>query len=155
MSNQVRDIQEDRFDQQVLQQSTPVIIDFWAPWCGPCKTMTSAFESLAKVYGNRMLFFKCNVDENLSVAKRFGIKAIPKLMLFNNGELVHSATGMMPQDAIEEVIENVLAGEKIPAPFLINEPYPISGMKRRAIHEIAGRLLQSNRHHPKTGRNHL
>ena len=113
-------IQEDRFDQDILKQPKPAIIDFWAPWCGPCKAMAPAFEALANAYGKQMVFATCNVDENQRMANRYGIKAIPTLMIFNGGDVIHSVTGMVPRGVLEDAIQKVLAGEAIPAPFMVN-----------------------------------
>jgi thioredoxin 1 len=120
MSESVAEIQKNAFDQQVLEQPQPVIVDFWAPWCGPCKAMAPAFASLAETYGNQMKFTKCNVDDHPSVAQRYGIQSIPTLMIFQEGQPVHSITGMVPRSDLEKAIEQALAGESTPAPFIVN-----------------------------------
>jgi len=120
MSEPISEIIDDNFEQQVLQPSKPVIVDFWAPWCGPCKAMAPAFESLAEAYGEKMIFAKCNVDESQETATRYGIKSIPTLMIFQKGAPVQSITGMVSRGAIEEAIGKALAGETTPAPFIVN-----------------------------------
>jgi thioredoxin 1 len=120
MSDFVTDIRGNAFDRQVLQQTKPVIVDFWAPWCAPCNAMAPAFESLAETYADQMVFTKCDVDCNTAVAERYGIKAIPTLMIFQGGEIVHSITGMASQSMLADAINDVLAGEATPAPFVVN-----------------------------------
>ena len=120
MSEFVAEIQENAFDQQVLEQSQPVIVDFWAPWCGPCKAMAPTFASLAEAYGNQMKFAKCNVDEHASVAQRYGIQSIPTLMIFQGGQPIQSITGMVPRSNLEKAIEQALSGESAPSPFIVN-----------------------------------
>ena len=120
MSEFVIEIAKNQFDQQVLQQAKPVIVDFWAPWCGPCKAMAPAFASLAETYGDQMVFAKCDVDNNTAVAERYGIKAIPTLMIFLRGEAINSITGMVSQGVLESAIKKALAGEAMPAPFIVH-----------------------------------
>lgn len=120
MSEALTDIQDSTFEQQVLQETKPVIVDFWAPWCGPCKAMAPAFASLAETYRDQMIFAKCDVDSNTAVAERYGIKSIPTLMIFQGGEAINSITGMVSQRVLEEAIQKALSGEVTPAPFIIN-----------------------------------
>jgi thioredoxin 1 len=120
MSKFVTEIENNQFDQQVLQPAKPVIVDFWAPWCGPCKAMAPAFASLAEAYQGKMFFTKCNVDDHPAVAERYGIKSIPTLMIFQGGEAIHSITGMVSQGVLEDAIKKALAGEAMPAPFMVN-----------------------------------
>ena len=120
MSEFVTEIENNQFDQQVLQQTKPVIVDFWAPWCGPCKAMAPAFASLAETYSNQMLFAKCDVDSNTAVAERYGIKSIPTLMIFQGGNAINSITGMVSQSVLEDAIKKALAGDAMPAPFIVN-----------------------------------
>jgi len=120
MSESVAEIEKDAFDQEVLEQPQPVIVDFWAPWCGPCKAMAPAFAGLAETYGKQLKFAKCNVDDHPSVAQRYGIKSIPTLMIFQEGQPIHSVTGMVPQSVVEDAIQQALAGESTPAPFIVN-----------------------------------
>ncbi|BBO83412.1 thioredoxin [Desulfosarcina ovata] len=119
MSESVIEIQESQFDQQVLNQSKPIIIDFWAPWCGPCKAMGPVFGELAAEYAAKMVFAKCNVDENQSIAAKYGIKAIPTLMIFQGGQVVNSITGMSSRSALETAINSAIAGEAPKTPFVV------------------------------------
>ena len=82
--------------------------------------MAPAFESLADTYGDKMMFAKCNVDESQATALRYGIKSIPTLMIFHQGQPIHSVTGMVSQSVLEEAINKALAGETTPAPFIVN-----------------------------------
>ena len=120
MSEFVTEIENNQFDQQVLQQAKPVIVDFWAPWCGPCKAMAPAFATLAETYQDKMVFTKCNVDDHPAVAERYGIKSIPTLMIFQGGEAINSITGMVSQSVLEDAIKNALLGKAMPVPFIVN-----------------------------------
>jgi thioredoxin 1 len=119
MSDFVIEIQTNQFNQQVLQQLKPVIVDFWAPWCGPCLAMAPGFESLAETYNDQMFFAKCNVDNHQNVAEQYGIKAIPTLMIFRDGEAVNSITGVVSQNVLEDAIRKAQSGEATPAPFIV------------------------------------
>ncbi len=120
MSEFVSDIEESRFEEQVLRQRRPVVVDFWAPWCGPCKAMGPVFTALAATYARDVRFAKCNVDQNQSVALKYGIKAIPTVMIFQNGEMIHRVTGMASQQTLADAIEKTLAGEPAATPFVVN-----------------------------------
>ena len=119
MSDLIQEITQAQFDQQVIQQEKPVIIDFWAPWCGPCKAMTPVFTAMAETYGAKMIFAKCNVDENQEVANRYGIKAIPTVMVFKDGGVVDTITGLVSQGALEEKIQAALTGGAPKTPFIV------------------------------------
>ncbi len=120
MSEFVTEIENNQFDQQVLQQAKPVIVDFWAPGVAPGKAMAPAFASLAKTYNNQMIFTKCDVDSNTAVAERYGLKSIPTLMIFQGGKVINSITGMVSQGVLEDAIKKALAGDVIPAPIILN-----------------------------------
>ena len=119
MADLVKEISQDQFDKQVIQQEKPVIIDFWAPWCGPCKAMTPVFTSLAEAYGSKMIFAKCNVDENQDIANRYGIKAIPTLMVFKDGGVVDTVTGLVSRGSLEDTVNRTLTGEAPKTPFIV------------------------------------
>jgi thioredoxin 1 len=84
MANNIIEVTDMNFDQEVLQSDKPVVVDFWAPWCGPCRMLAPIFEQLAQQYGDKIKFVKVNVDENPTSAIRFNIRGIPTVMIFKN-----------------------------------------------------------------------
>jgi thioredoxin 1 len=89
------------FAEQVVAATEPVVVDFWAPWCGPCRMVAPELEALAGEYGDRIRFVKTNIDEAPEVAARYDIRSIPMIGLFQGGELVKSIVGARPRHAIE------------------------------------------------------
>ncbi len=96
------------FEQEVLKSDSPVIVDFWAPWCGPCLMMAPAFESLAEDYQGKVVFAKLNTDENLKVASDYFIQGIPTLIIFKGGEEIDRLVGLQGRGALQRHIENAL-----------------------------------------------
>jgi thioredoxin 1 len=96
------------FDAEVVQSATPVVVDFWAPWCGPCKTIGPALEELAAEYGSQVKIVKVNVDENPGVASRFGVRGLPTLLVFKNGDPVANKTGAAAKPALKSWIDGAL-----------------------------------------------
>ena len=108
MAEGIMEIEDGSFDSEVLQSNKPVLVDFWAPWCGPCKAIGPVVEELAGTFGDKIKFAKCNVDNNPVTPGKFGIKAIPTIILFNKGDVVEQITGMVAKNKLEEAITKVL-----------------------------------------------
>ena len=108
MADEVMEIEDSSFDSEVLQSEKPVLVDFWAPWCGPCKAIGPVVEELAGDFGDKIKFTKCNVDNNPVTPGKYGIKAIPTLIMFKDGNVVDQITGMVAKSKIEETIKNVV-----------------------------------------------
>ena len=119
MAQNLLEIDDSSFEDQVLKAQKPVLVDFWAPWCGPCKAIGPMVEKLAASYGDQIVFAKCNADESQQTTARYGIKSIPTLMFFNAGNVFDKITGMTNQAKIEEVIKKLLAGEQWASPFIV------------------------------------
>lgn len=107
MAKTIHEIDDDSFDAEVIKSDKPVLVDFWAPWCGPCRAIAPTIEELEGVYGDRMKFVKVNVDENPISPSKFGIKAIPTLIFFKNGETADQITGMVAKAKLEEAIKKL------------------------------------------------
>jgi thioredoxin 1 len=92
------------FETQVLKSGTPVVVDFWAEWCGPCRMIAPALEEIAGSLGEKVKIVKLNVDENPQTASKYGVMSIPTLMLFKNGELASRQVGAAPKQKLEQWI---------------------------------------------------
>jgi thioredoxin 1 len=108
MSELIKQFTESNFDSEVINSEKPVLIDFWAVWCGPCKLITPEIEKLAEEKQNELKVGKLNVDENRDIAIKYGINSIPTLLLFKNGEVVKTLIGAMPKNKILSEISQFL-----------------------------------------------
>ena len=104
------EIEEARFDETVLKAKIPVLVDFWAPWCGPCRMVAPIVDELAEEYGGKVDFFKLNVDNNPRVAGKFGVMSIPTLIIFKNGAPVTNIVGFRPKAELKKSLDTALAG---------------------------------------------
>lgn len=102
MAGSVIELSEATFDSSVLKSDKPVLVDFWAVWCGPCRQVAPIVEALAAKWGEKATVGKLNVDDHAAVAERYGIMSIPTLMLFKNGQVVERVVGVSPQAALEK-----------------------------------------------------
>jgi thioredoxin 1 len=96
------------FDDSVLKSDAPVLVDFWAEWCGPCKRLTPTVEALAAEYAGKVSIGKLNVDENPNVAFKYQVRGIPTLLLFKGGQVVESIVGLAPKDDLKKVLDKHL-----------------------------------------------
>jgi thioredoxin 1 len=104
----VTDISDGEFEQKVIKSSVPVLIDFWAPWCVPCKMVAPVVEKLSHKYNGKMNFFKINIDENPRTPARFQVMSIPSLMIFKNGKVVETVVGAVPERNLVSRIDGVV-----------------------------------------------
>lgn len=108
MAEDIMSVSDNTFEEEVLKSELPVLVDFWAVWCAPCFLVVPTLEHLVQNYKEKLKIFKLNVDENMKISAKFGIRSIPTLLLFKGGELKETIVGALPQDKIIDVISKHL-----------------------------------------------
>ncbi len=103
------DIQTAKFDELVLKAKTPVLVDFWAPWCGPCRMVAPIVDELSTEYDGKVTFYKLNVDDNQATAQKYGVMSIPSLIVFKNGKPVTNIVGFRPKAELKKNLDAALA----------------------------------------------
>jgi thioredoxin 1 len=104
----ITEITQATFQTEVLQSDVPVLVDFWAPWCGPCRMVSSVVDEVAQDYAGRLKVVKVNTDEQPGIASNYGIRSIPTLMVFMNGEKVEQLVGAVPKSTLANTVEPFL-----------------------------------------------
>ena len=102
-------VKDDTFKQEVLNSKVPVLVDFWAPWCGPCRMVAPVVDEIALQYGEKLKVVKMNTDENPQTASQYGIRSIPTLMIFKDGQKVDTVVGAVPKTTLANTLEKYLA----------------------------------------------
>ena len=106
MSEHIHHVTDDTFEAEVLQSQGPVLVDYWAEWCGPCKAIAPTLEEVAKEYTGKLKVAKVNVDENQAIPRKYGIRGIPTLMLFKNGNLEATKVGALSKSQLTAFIDS-------------------------------------------------
>ena len=104
----VQQVSDESFDREVLKADLPVLIDFWAPWCGPCKAIAPVVEELAKEYAGKLKVVKMNVDDNPQTPSKYGVRGIPNLILFKGGEVRDQIVGAVPKAQLVKAVTQVV-----------------------------------------------
>lgn len=107
MSSSIITVSDDSFADKVIKSSQPVLVEFWAPWCGPCKAMTPTLEEISTEYEGRVVVAKMNVDENAHTPVEYGVRSIPYMAFFKNGEIVDTVIGAVSKDKLAEKLDKL------------------------------------------------
>ncbi|MBC8215791.1 MAG: thioredoxin [Candidatus Marinimicrobia bacterium] len=108
MAENVFEFTSENFDSEVIKANQPVLVDFWAEWCGPCKAIAPTINAIAKEYTEKVKVGKVNVDQNQQVAMQYGIRSIPSLLIFNKGKVVQQIVGAVPKESITKLLDETL-----------------------------------------------
>lgn len=108
MAGNLLQVTDETFENEILQNQTPSLVDFWAAWCGPCRAIAPVIEELAESYSGKVTVAKMNVDENPKTPGKYGIRAIPTLIIFKGGQVAEQITGAVSKSHIEEALKKVL-----------------------------------------------
>ena len=103
------DITKDTFDREVMDNKVPVLVDFWAPWCGPCRIVSPVLEKLSSEYVHKLKFTKLNVDDNQEIAAKHDVRGIPCIIIFSNGKEIDRIIGAFPESSLRQKIDLILA----------------------------------------------
>jgi thioredoxin 1 len=107
-SSDVVNLEDGTFDQEVLKSNTPVLVDFWATWCGPCKAIAPAVDEIAREYKGKLKVGKVDIDQHQQVAQKFGIRSIPTLLVFKGGRVVDTIVGAVPKSKLVDAVSRVV-----------------------------------------------
>ena len=110
MSEFTIDVNEENFESVVMNSDKPVLVDFWAEWCGPCKMLTPTIDALAEEYKDTSSIVKINVDDSPAIATKYGIRSIPSILLFNNGDVVEQRVGAVSKDELASMLDKTIKG---------------------------------------------
>jgi thioredoxin 1 len=108
-------VTDSAFDKTVLKSTLPVIVDFWAPWCGPCRMVAPVLDKIASEYDGKLVVAKVNTDENNQWATQYGVQGIPTMLFISNGKVVHQQVGALPEAMLRQVVEQFLQVVASPA----------------------------------------
>ncbi|HQC65048.1 MAG TPA: thioredoxin [Anaerolineaceae bacterium] len=108
MTNEPINVTDAAFEKTVLQNELPVIVDFWAPWCGPCKMLGPILDKMAKEFAGKLIIAKVNTDEHQEWASKYGVQGIPTMLMMKDGKIVHRQVGVLPEPMLRDTIKNFL-----------------------------------------------
>lgn len=108
MSNSIKHVTDSSFENDVLNADLPVLVDYWAPWCGPCKMIAPLLDEAAETYQGRVIIAKVNVDDNPEASAKFGVRGIPTLMLFKDGKVTETKVGVLSKSQLSAFLDNAL-----------------------------------------------
>ncbi|MCD6386000.1 thioredoxin [Candidatus Sumerlaeota bacterium] len=108
MGGEIIVLTEENFDEEITKSEIPVLVDFWAPWCGPCRTLAPILEEIAEEFKGRLKIGKVNVDENLRLSQKYSIQSIPTLIIFKDGKEVNRSVGAVPKEKLRTTIDSSL-----------------------------------------------
>ena len=108
MAENLLDVNDNNFEENVIQSEKPVLVDFWAPWCGPCKAIGPVVAELAEKFGDKVKFAKCNVDESPMMSGKYGIQSIPTLLFLKHGNIENQIVGLASRDRLERVVKSLI-----------------------------------------------
>jgi thioredoxin 1 len=103
-----RDINDDNFEQEVINSTSPVLVDFWAPWCGPCRQLSPIIEELSKDMADKITVYKCNIDDNPETPSKYAIRGIPALIIFKDGKVADTKVGSIAKSALYQWVNDNL-----------------------------------------------